>query len=113
MTNLQARFRAVVGRYGEAVGGGLGVVVMLGYAKARDYLADDEISAAPKPMWLATTGYDHPAAEGDTLAWRTRSLLVKRAIDVRFAGATVSRLLVLIGTSGTSGGGGTTPTVPE
>lgn len=113
MTRLQSRFRGVVLRYGETVGGGTGVVVPLGYAKARDYLADDELSAAPRPMWLATVGYDHPAAEGDTVAWRTRSLLVKRAVDVRFAGATVARLLVLLATTGTSGGGPGTGTPPE
>lgn len=106
MTRLQARFRGVVLRYGEAVGAAPGVVVPLGYARARDYLADDELSAAPRPMWLANVGYDHPSAEGDTLTWRTRTLLVKRAIDVRFSGLTVARLLVLVGT--TASGGGTT-----
>ena len=100
MTRLQSRFRGVVARYGEDLGGAPAVVVPLGVAKARDDLDDAEIAAAPRPMWLATTGHDHPAAEGGTLAWRTRTLRVKRAIDVRFAGTTVSRLLVMVAASG-------------
>ncbi len=103
MTRLQARFKTIVVRYGEAVGAAPGMVVPLGLAKARDYLADDEIAAATRPMWLVTTAFDHPAAEGDTLAWRTRSLKVKRAIDVRLSGATITRLLVLVAISPTTG----------
>lgn len=112
MTRLQAKFRTVVARYGEDLGGAPGVVVPLGLAKARDYLTDPEIDAAARPIWLATVGYDHPATEGATLAWRTRSVLVKRTIDVRFAGKTVSRLLVLFALPVASppGNGGTLPT---
>ena len=100
MTRLQARFRTIIGRYGETLGAAPAVVAPITPFRARSYLADAEIDAAPRPLWVAYAGHDHPATEGETLAWGTRSLVVRRAIEVRFAGKTVARLLVLAVASG-------------
>ena len=99
MTRLQARFRTIVARYGEDVGDAPAVVASLTPSRARSYVSDGEIDAAGRPLWIAYAAYDHPAVEGGTVLWGARSLKVKRAIDIRFAGATVSRLLVLFPTS--------------
>ncbi len=97
MTRLQARSRTVVARLGEDVGGFPAVVAPLTPFRARSYVSDAEIDAAGRPLWLAYAAHDHPAVEGATVAWAGRSLMVKRAVDVRFAGKTVARLLVLVG----------------
>lgn len=95
MTALQARFRGVVARFGETVGGGAAVVAPLSPSQARTYASDAEIEAAGRPLWLAYAAHDHPATEGSTVTWGARTLTVKRALDVRFAGTTVARQLVL------------------
>ena len=104
MTRLQSRFKTIVRRYGDDLGGGSAVVAPLALAKARNYLDDGAVYAATRPIWIATTGYDHPATEGQTLLWGARSVVVKRAIEVRFGGKAVARLLVLFSTTGSSGG---------
>ena len=112
MTRLQARFKTIVARYGDPLGSAPAVLAPLAPSKARTYVGDADLGSASRPIWIATTGYDHPAAEGDTLAWGARSLTVKKAVDVRFAGKSVARLLVLFPASsggGGAGGGGTTP----
>lgn len=96
MTRLQARFRTVVARCGEDLGGFPAVVAPLSPFRARSYVSDAEIDVAGRPLWVAYTAHDHPAAEGATVAWGARSLVVKRAIEVRFAGKTVARLLMLV-----------------
>lgn len=96
MTRLQSRFKAIVARYGDDLGGAPGVVTALAPARARSYLSDAEIDAAPRPMWVATTGYDHPALEGASVLWGARTLVVKRAVEVRFRGTTVARVLALV-----------------
>lgn len=104
MTRLQARFRTIVARYGELLGTGSAIVTTITPGRARTYVADTDLDSATRPIWIAYAAYDHPAVEGQTLAWGARSLIVKRTIDVRFGSATIARLFVLF-----SGGGGMTP----
>ena len=106
MTRLQVRFRTIVGRYGEDVGGAPAVVAPLAPSKARTYVDDGTLAGTTRPIFIATAAYDHPATEGATVAWRTRTLRVERAVDVRLMGRTVARLLVLFPLASGGGGGG-------
>lgn len=105
MTRLQARFRTIIARYGDLLGTAKAVVTAVTPGRARTYITDSDLDSASRPIWLAYAGYDHPAAEGQTLTWGARSLLVKRTIDVRFGGTTIARLFVLFTTTGVPGGG--------
>lgn len=95
MTRLQARFRAIIFRFGEDFGGGRAVIAPLSPFRAQKYLSDADIATTDRPVWIAYAAYNHPANEGDTITWGARSLVVKRAIDVRFAGNAVARILFL------------------
>ena len=115
MTRLQSRFRTIIRRRGDDLGGAPAVVAPLTPSKARNYLPDREVYAAARPVWIATAAYDHPATEGQTLFWGIRLLIVKRTVEVRFGGKTVARLLVLFpASSGSPGDDGVaaTPSSP-
>ena len=113
MTRLQSRFKTIIRRHGDDLGGAPAVVAPLALAKARNYLDDGAVYAAARPIWIATTGFDHPATEGQTLLWGSRSLVVKRAVEVRFGGKAVARLLVLFSTSSGTPGAEGEPETPE
>jgi hypothetical protein len=112
MTRLQVRFRTILARYGELLGTGSAIVTTITPGRARTYVADTDLDSATRPIWIAYAAYDHPAVEGQTLAWRGQSLLVKRTMDVRLASATIARLFVLFTVASGGGGGGTTPPDP-
>ena len=113
MTRLQSRFKTIIRRRGDDLGGAPAVVAPLALAKARNYLEDSAVYAATRPVWIATTAYDHPATEGQTLLWGIRSLVVKRTVEVRIGGRPVARLLVLFSTSSGTHGGEVEPETPE
>ena len=107
MTRLQARFHTIIARYGDVLGTNSAVVTTITPGRARTYVSDTDLDSATRPIWIAYAGFDHPATEGQTLTWGTRSLVVKRAIDVRFGSTVIARLFVLF--TAASGGGGSTP----
>ena len=109
MTRLQARFRTIISRYGDLLGTGPAVIATITPGRARIYVSDTDLDSATRPIWLAYAGYDHPATEGQILAWGARSMMVKRSIDVRFGGVVVARLFVLF--TAVSGGGEPGPLV--
>ncbi|RYG23749.1 hypothetical protein EON82_13020 [bacterium] len=111
MTRLQARFRTIIGRYGDLLGTAPAVIASVTPGRARTYVSDADLDSAVRPIWIAYAGHDHPASEGQTLAWGARSVLVKRTIDVRFGGNTVARLLVLFTATSVPGEGEPGPLV--
>lgn len=100
MTPLQRRFKRIVGRFGEAftVGAtpGTGIFAPISSGFASVYLSDSERSAAARPIRVAYVAYDDTTAETATLAWDGLTLTVKRVVKVRFQGATVAKMLVLV-----------------
>ena len=113
MTRLQSRFKTIIRRHGDDLGGAPAVVAPLALAKARNDLPDAAVYAANRPIWIATAAYDHPALEGQTLLWGIRAVVVKRAVEVRFGGKPVARLLILFSTSAVSPNAAGGPETPE
>lgn len=78
--------------------GGVGrkaLVTMLGGARA--YLSDAEYEAAGRPILGAVVPASDTTTAGSSANYLGRALTVKRAIDLRWDGATIARLLVLVG----------------
>ncbi|HEY0867648.1 MAG TPA: hypothetical protein VGE01_09720 [Fimbriimonas sp.] len=100
MTALQRRFRKIVQRLGEPyVSGGdtrTGIFAPMSSGFAGTYLTSAELGAAARPIRVAYVAFDDPTLEGAALTWNGYTLTVKRAIQVRFRGTTVARMLVLV-----------------
>ena len=99
MTALQRRMKSVIERVGDTftVGGvpHKGVVTLLNPTAARDYLAQSDIDAAPRPLRLAYTAYDDLTAVGNSIVWASITLTVRKLVEVRYQDNVIARLMVL------------------
>ncbi len=99
MTALQRRMKSVIERVGDTftVGGvsHKGVVTLLNPTAARDYLAQSDIDSAPRPLRLAYAAFDDTTVVGNSVAWASITLTVRKLVEVRYIGSVIARLLVL------------------
>lgn len=99
MTPLQRRFKYVIERLGDPFDVGaqqrVGVFAVLASAKASDLLTESEQQGATLPMYLSYVPFDDTTTLSETVDWNGRSLVVVKAIDCSFQGATIVRILAL------------------
>ena len=59
------------------------------------YATPTEVDTYPRPLRLLTVPHDDVTAVGDTVAWDSLTLSVKKAVDVRVAGEKLARILLV------------------
>lgn len=99
MTAMQKRVKSVIERIGDTftVGGvsHKGVVALLNPSAARDYLAQSDIDAAPRPLRLLYAPYDDSTLVGGSVVWASITLTVRKMVEVRFKDSVIAKLFVL------------------
>jgi hypothetical protein len=88
------RFRGVIARVGEAFEGGTAVFAPLTREEAGSLLPLFALSEEG-PFCLAYVPFDDTTAIGATVTWQEREHTVARIVELRYAGESVVRMLVL------------------
>jgi hypothetical protein len=92
MSALPSRIR----EFGDAITGGIGIVVALSREKAEGYLTDAEIAAAAMPIYAAYVPSDDGTSLAATVVWNGLSLTVKRIVSIRLKSETLAKVLVMV-----------------
>jgi len=99
VTALQRRVQGHVARNGDAftLAGqpAKGVFSLASFGTMRLYLPVSVVDTLVPPYVLCLVNQATTAAEGDSVTWNGRPLVVKRVVEARWGGAVAGRLLVL------------------
>jgi len=99
MTAMQRRIKSVIERIGDTftVGGAShrGVVTVLTPSAARDYIAQSDIDAAPRPLRLVYAPFDDSTSVGNSVVWASITLTVRKLVEVRYQDSVIAKLMVL------------------
>lgn len=99
MTALPRRVKRILQRLGETYTCGAtaasGLFSVITSSIASTYIAYADLDTLPRPIRMAYVPFDDASTEGATLTTGGKTFTVRRAMDVRFHGTTVARILVL------------------